>query len=67
MSADIFILPIVRVDRDTDDAPNSTVLRVTLKKADFSRLEKLAREWNLTDVEAAEMLLSEAIMGRCCR
>lgn len=62
MSAEIKIFPGLHVERP--ERPNDTLLALHLSKWDFGRLERLAREWNLTDAEAAEMLLSEAMTAR---
>lgn len=51
---------IVKVTRHESEGG----LVLHLSKRDYGRLERLAREWNLTDAEAAEMLLSEAMTTR---
>lgn len=62
MSADIIILPMVPVSRL--DRPNDTRLTVDLGVRNFGRLERSAREWNVTDAEAAVMLINEALDAR---
>lgn len=60
MSATIFIHPSVKIEHA--DATQSLV--VTLSDGVFKRLKALACEWNVSESEAAGMMLTEAIVQR---
>lgn len=61
MSAEILILPVVRkFDRDSD----SQSVLVKLTNRDYSRLTKIANQWNVSQDEAASMMLSRELDPR---
>jgi hypothetical protein len=57
MSAEILILPIVRIERD--DEAKAVVVKLT--RRDYWRLGKLASAWNVPIDEAASMMLSREL------
>lgn len=62
MSAEIIILPHVRVERS--EPPAGSVMVLHLHPRDLARLRRRATEWNMTEVETAEALLSQALDPR---
>lgn len=65
MSAEIIILPIIRVERP--QRSEEFILPLHLHPRTAARLRNRAREWNLSEAEAAEMLLDEALDPRRMR
>lgn len=63
MSAEIIILPIIRVERP-ERSSMEEIVTLHLHPRDMARLRRRADLWNLTVVEAAEMLLSDALDPR---
>jgi hypothetical protein len=59
MSADVIILPLIRVERDVSNT--TAVLCVRLPSRVYNRLTALADQWNISPVAAAEHLLVDAI------
>lgn len=57
MTAQILILPVVRVERDEDGRD----VVVTLSRRDHARLKRRAVEWGLPLEEAASALLSQML------
>lgn len=60
MTADIYVLPVIKTEHDSPSEP----FIVSLSRADMARLKRRAAQWNLSVVEAAAMLLSDALAPR---
>lgn len=63
MSAQILILPVVRIERDKLLTKLSGLL-VKLSDRDYARLCKIASQWNVSPDEAASMMLSRELDPR---
>lgn len=60
MSAEIFILPIVKVEREE----NCEGIVIALSRRDHGRLKRRAAEWGVSESWAASMMLSQALDPR---